>query len=321
MAGATLGFLKYNFNPARIFMGDCGSYFLGFVLAALAMQGSIKSPMLISASLPILMLGLPILDTLLAIVRRFLEGKPIFAPDQQHIHHKLLRLVRSQRFVVLILYGVTALLGFLSWIVVAAGNRMLALISLGVGVLAIWGIKALGYEEFEELSTYVLQGLRFQRRVIANQIFIRKVSTEIENAPTLSDMLAITAAALNKLNFDSAEIRFAKSSATAMGLPRPTVSYTWRWTQNGSPMDLDRHTTWEIDIPLNGGSGIVGSLRLYRSLQKESLRFQVSYLVDKLAVKLSHTLAKFPEEDIADCSCLQLQSADSAKRSLTLSAS
>jgi UDP-GlcNAc:undecaprenyl-phosphate GlcNAc-1-phosphate transferase len=300
MAGAALGFLKYNFNPARIFMGDCGSYFLGFILSALAMFGSIKSSMLVSVSIPVLLLGLPILDTLLAVARRFLEGKPIFAPDQQHIHHRLLRLARSQRFVVIILYGVTALLGFLSWTVVVAGDQLFALIALSVGLLSVWGIKALGYEEFEEFSAYLLQAIKSQRQTIANQIFIRKVSAEIENAATLSDALSITAEALDKLNFDSAEIQLCKTDGTATAPPSDSPNrYAWHWAQNEASAATDRHLMWEITIPLNGDSGITGSLRLSRSVQKESLRFQISSIVNKLAVNLSHSLGRFPEADFA----------------------
>ncbi|NPV29914.1 MAG: undecaprenyl/decaprenyl-phosphate alpha-N-acetylglucosaminyl 1-phosphate transferase [Firmicutes bacterium] len=111
LAAAALGFLPHNFHPARIFMGDGGSMFLGFMLAALAVLGLTKSATAFSLILPILILGIPIFDMLFAIVRRILRGQHIFAPDRDHLHHRLLDLGLSQRQTALVIYGVNLLLG------------------------------------------------------------------------------------------------------------------------------------------------------------------------------------------------------------------
>jgi UDP-GlcNAc:undecaprenyl-phosphate/decaprenyl-phosphate GlcNAc-1-phosphate transferase len=106
VVGATLGFLRFNFNPARIFMGDSGSYFLGFLLATLsATSPHQKTSTAVSILVPLLALGLPIFDTLLAIVRRVLKRQPMFSPDRGHIHHLLLDLGLTPRRAVLILYA------------------------------------------------------------------------------------------------------------------------------------------------------------------------------------------------------------------------
>lgn len=111
LAASTLGFLKYNFHPARIFMGDTGSMFLGFNLSAIAIMGLTKGPTVISILLPVVILGIPILDTLFAILRRYTSGKPIFSPDKEHLHHRLLTLGLSHQKTVLAIYGVSVLLG------------------------------------------------------------------------------------------------------------------------------------------------------------------------------------------------------------------
>ncbi|MGI6575448.1 MAG: glycosyltransferase family 4 protein [bacterium] len=111
LAGSTLGFLPYNFNPAKIFMGDTGSLFLGFVLAGIAVQGALKSATVIALAVPILALGLPILDTFLAIVRRYKNGTPIFQADKQHLHHRLLEQGLSQKQTVLFLYSISGVFG------------------------------------------------------------------------------------------------------------------------------------------------------------------------------------------------------------------
>lgn len=111
LVGGTIGFLRYNFNPAQIFMGDCGSLFLGFMLGALSLTGVMKVAATVAVFLPILILGIPIFDTAFAIVRRLLNRKPIFQADNGHLHHRLLRIGLSQRRAVMLIYGFSGLLG------------------------------------------------------------------------------------------------------------------------------------------------------------------------------------------------------------------
>ena len=110
LAGAGFGFLPYNFNPAKIFMGDTGSMFLGYMLACISVQGLMKTYTIISFAMPILVLGLPIFDTIFAIVRRLVTGRSIMSPDRGHLHHRLLDMGFSQRQTVTILYTLTAIL-------------------------------------------------------------------------------------------------------------------------------------------------------------------------------------------------------------------
>ncbi len=111
VAGACLGFLPYNFNPAKIFMGDTGSLFLGFILAAISVEGALKGPATLAIVVPVLALGLPIFDTTFAIVRRICSGKPIMEADKGHLHHRLLSLGLCQKRAVLVLYLISSLLG------------------------------------------------------------------------------------------------------------------------------------------------------------------------------------------------------------------
>jgi UDP-GlcNAc:undecaprenyl-phosphate/decaprenyl-phosphate GlcNAc-1-phosphate transferase len=110
LMGALLGFLFFNFNPATIFMGDSGSYFAGFLLAASSLVGNQKASTAVSLIVPILALGVPIFDTIFSIIRRAVLKRPVFSPDRGHIHHKLLDLGLTHRRAVLILYLFSALL-------------------------------------------------------------------------------------------------------------------------------------------------------------------------------------------------------------------
>ena len=111
LAGACIGFLPYNFNPAKIFMGDSGALFLGFILATVSISGYFKLHTMINFGLPFIVLGLPIFDTTFAILRRVIHGKKPWEADRGHIHHKLIDRGMSQKQAVAVLYAISAVLG------------------------------------------------------------------------------------------------------------------------------------------------------------------------------------------------------------------
>ncbi|MFZ5968880.1 MAG: glycosyltransferase family 4 protein [Bacillota bacterium] len=111
IAGSALGFLPYNFNPAKIFMGDTGSLFLGYMLAAISIDGAMKGATALATVVPVLVLGLPIFDTTFAIIRRAWNGRPIMEPDKGHLHHRLLSAGMGQKRTVLTLYSISGALG------------------------------------------------------------------------------------------------------------------------------------------------------------------------------------------------------------------
>lgn len=121
VAGACIGFMPYNFNPAKIFMGDTGALFLGFILSVVCIQGLFKGYVITSFVVPFLILGLPIFDTLFAILRRVKNKKPIMSPDRGHLHHKLVDMGFSQKQAVAILYVISSLLGITGVVVVEEG--------------------------------------------------------------------------------------------------------------------------------------------------------------------------------------------------------
>ena len=141
LAGACLGFLRHNFNPARIFMGDGGSYFLGFALAAISIVGPAKGLTGVSLLLPLLILSLPLADMSAVIMGRLREGRSPFYPDRRHLHHRLLRSGLSHRRTVVVIYAFTQWLGALALVLANAENRFLWLalatsVLIGVVVLS-----------------------------------------------------------------------------------------------------------------------------------------------------------------------------------------
>ena len=132
LAGSCLGFLPYNINPAKIFMGDTGSTFLGFILAVVSIQGLFKLYTIISFAVPFLMLGLPIFDTCFAFIRRIAQGKSPMHADRSHVHHRLIDMGLNQKQAVAVLYVISAILGLSAVVLTTSGpvKAMLLLMAL-----------------------------------------------------------------------------------------------------------------------------------------------------------------------------------------------
>ena len=194
LAGVILGFLRFNFHPASIFLGDSGSMFIGFMLAALALAGSEKAPTMIAVAIPVVAFGFPILDVLLAVSRRFLSGKPLFTGDRDHIHHKLLKRGLSQRGAVLVLYGVTTVFAVLS-LALLHGAAMFALVLAVIGIGITLGVQYLGYAEFSELQG-ALRRTAERKRAIANNVEVRHA---VEALNTCKDFLLLCGILKNTL--------------------------------------------------------------------------------------------------------------------------
>ena len=140
LTGACLGFMPYNLNPAKIFMGDVGSQLLGFVLSTASIMGLFKLHAIITFFVPLLALALPLADTIFAFFRRILHGQSPFKADKGHFHHRLLAMGLNQKQVVAVLYGISAVLGLLA--VLMAGDSMavkiICLVAAFIISLGIW---------------------------------------------------------------------------------------------------------------------------------------------------------------------------------------
>jgi UDP-GlcNAc:undecaprenyl-phosphate GlcNAc-1-phosphate transferase len=162
LAGAIVGFLIYNFNPASIFMGDTGSMFLGFVLASTAIQTNQKASTAVAVMIPAIALGLPIMDTLLAIGRRAVRGRPLFSADKEHIHHRLLARGLSHRQAVLVLYGFCVVLGGAALVLTYANSMQSTLLLLVLAVVAFVFLRSLGYMRFSGVTVTVIDRKRYR---------------------------------------------------------------------------------------------------------------------------------------------------------------
>ena len=154
LVGACIGFLPYNFNPAKIFMGDTGATFLGFIMATVSVEGMFKQYAIISFVVPFLMLGLPIFDVCFAVVRRMSHGQSPMQPDRGHVHHRLIDMGFSQKQAVGVLYVISAILG-LSAVVLTATNAvraMVFLLAMGAAAAIAWRVFLSGPAVQEKLE-------------------------------------------------------------------------------------------------------------------------------------------------------------------------
>lgn len=272
LAGSCLGFLRYNFNPASIFMGDCGSYLLGYLLAALTIQGAMKSHATVALLIPVIALGVPLLDTLLAPVRRFVLGKKMFLPDQSHIHHILLKLGYSQRHVVVIIYGITIFLGFISLAFVFAKDQLSAYVLAVPGIIIFLGVKKLGYLEYvaaDKIWGWLRDltdeaGFSNERRSFLN------IQMQIMQSNTVGELWDNVIVAIEKLDFDVAELYLTGEE----GVISQTDSANMKWQrhQKEDDFDFNQQCQFKLEMPLVAEQGITyGILWLVKDLKRSDM--------------------------------------------------
>jgi UDP-GlcNAc:undecaprenyl-phosphate GlcNAc-1-phosphate transferase len=251
LGGALLGFLRYNFRPARIFLGDSGSQFVGFMVAVLSVYGSTKSATAVLAAVPLLVLALPLLDTLLSILRRWLRGKPVFGADERHLHHRLLAIGLTHVRAVVLLYVLAAALAGLGIVLAFGTPAVVTAAALGGAAvtvaLLLFAIKRLGYHEFVEAGHVVTSGMRRVRESIRDQIHTRDVAQVLMHAETLEHVQAIL-----------------HDNAPALGLLYATVCR--ESSGAGSRAELaPEHAAraWKLDWPVEMDGGDPWVLRLW----------------------------------------------------------
>lgn len=296
LAGAILGFLRYNFNPATIFLGDCGSLFIGFMLSALALQGAQKAPTIIAVAIPVVSFGLPILETTLSIVRRFISGRPVFTADREHIHHKLLQLGLSHRQVVITLYAVSAFFALLSLFLLWPTGSSLGLVLAVLGT-GIWlGVQHLGYLEFGELRR-VAQRTIEQRQIVINNLAIRRATEELKVTSDYSQILRILKAAFGTNDFDAFDLNvgFLPTDVTScedlLCIDNPTSGGFYRWKKPGSHFAREMVSAWSLKLDLfTAHNRHSGSLIIYRLYTTRELQLDVNLLTAVFPIALADAL-------------------------------
>jgi UDP-GlcNAc:undecaprenyl-phosphate/decaprenyl-phosphate GlcNAc-1-phosphate transferase len=294
LAGAILGFLRFNFNPATIFLGDCGSLFIGFMLSALALAGSQKAPTAIAVAIPVVSFGLPILETTLSVLRRLIGGRPVFTADREHIHHKLLQQGMSPRKVVISLYAVSAIFALLSLFLMWPERNTLGLVLVVIG-LGIWfGVQHLGYLEFWEIHR-IAQRTFEQRSIFINNLAIRRATEELKGASDYTQVCHILKSAFLSNDFDGFELNFAdgENEPSAGGDARQPrrLGKTLLFEKPDAPKFRDGWATWHLTLGLvTTTNQWRGSMKIYRFYTDRALLLDTNLLTSDFPVVLADAL-------------------------------
>jgi UDP-GlcNAc:undecaprenyl-phosphate GlcNAc-1-phosphate transferase len=299
LAGAIIGFLRYNFNPATIFLGDSGSLYIGFLLSALALYGTQKSPTIVAVAIPIVSFGLPILETSLSILRRLISGRPVFTADREHIHHKLLQHGLTHRQVVILLYGVSAGFAMLSLFLLWPTGSSLGLVLAVLGT-GIWmGVQHLGYLEFGELAR-VAQRTLDQPQIFVNNLAIRRAVKDLKAARDFEQVRKILVAAFASNDFDAFQLKLEPSAASvsfqADDSSDEGSGLDFRWSKPGVPENHSSCTAWRMTLHLQTSNGApCGTLTVLRLYSARDLQIDINLLTagfpTVLADALHRTLA------------------------------
>ena len=303
LCGALAGFLRYNFNPASIFLGDSGALFIGFTLAALSVLGTHKATTAVAVITPILAFGLPMVDSSVTVARRLISGRPIFQGDKEHIHHMLLARGWSQRHRACALRSLCRI----RFVGRSVQSHLVAARGFGVFVIVVavvFGLGHLRYHEVDEIKAGVKRNVGDRRIRVANNIRVRRSSLALSKAANLNDLLQTISQMLEFGEFVHAEVRLGRVSNAAqnervLGLAsraRPIKGaelrngrIAWSWSRGeidpeeivGSP------DYWSMRLPLGTSRGDWGWINLYREFDANPLLVDINYLCDLFRTELS----------------------------------
>ena len=239
LLGAMLGFLRFNWPPARIFLGDSGSLVVGFLLAVLTVKGATTRTGTLRALAPIFALSYPLLDTGISMLRRWLRGEPLSRADGRHIHHQLRALGIGPRQSLLMICGLSAVIASLGLSVTFAPPHFTVAIACAASVMLalifVYGLRWLQYHEFLEAGASVTSGARRARAVIRDKIRARDVALLLQRAPTFEALCGI-------LEQSAASFRFVHVELQGRSATRQFVEPI--------PVQVHGARTWKLEFPV-----------------------------------------------------------------------
>jgi UDP-GlcNAc:undecaprenyl-phosphate GlcNAc-1-phosphate transferase len=312
LVGAVIGFLRFNFNPATIFLGDSGSLFLGFMAAALSLAGSQKGSTIIAIAIPLVSFGLPVVEAGLSLVRRFLGGDSLLAGDGGHIHHMLLRRGLTQRQAVILLYGICALFSLFGLMLLNPQRNLAALIFFVLGVGVVFGVQHLRYAEFSVLGDQIKDEVRRRRRALAVNVKVRRTSATLSSAQTPEQFLSALDTMLATNEFDCVLLELSRETEVFApyaarfqrlfpdGGERRVV---WAWergdTALGEILASDRF--WTLRVPLSDAQGqMLGAVAFYRYLHDEEPTIDLRNICGPLQRELGAALARLLKDEMSE---------------------
>lgn len=292
MSGATLGFLIFNFPPAKIFLGDSGSLLLGFLVASLSLAGtSRKAEAAVALFVPVIALGLPIFDTSMAILRRWYKRLPIDTPDRMHIHHVLVGMGYSQRRVVLILYSICLVLGGAALLITFSRSEIVVLVIGSLTIMTMVSVRIFSGVKFRDIMVKIDSDRTKNEQMRNYRAAIEQARYEIKNAESADSLWAICCRAFETLELNSTELIPNRNALNIKPL-------TW----HSEKADGSRNTepdSWTLRMSIKNKGEILGQLVMYKEIteKKVCLPFEIVGILEQLAESIGERLSSMTDNN------------------------
>ena len=264
LLGSVTGFLFFNFNPAKIFMGDCGSMFLGFMIASSSVLCFSKSSALVGLALPVAVLGIPIFDTFFSMLRRFLERRSIFSADRSHFHHKLVDLGLTQSQAVIAIYGVTLLNAGLGMFMIVTPNIYVLIVFFCILVLLLLIFHIVGSVRLEQIKAAMQKRYKIIHREHEERKSFEEAALYFRRAATFDQWWQAVSTAAGKMEFWTVDLPLVNRDGT---------SHTLNWHYNGHDPDPGPEGLIQVHVPVRdrrSGSSLHLKIELYKNGSLES---------------------------------------------------
>ncbi len=301
LGGSVAGFLPYNFNNSfKTFMGDSGSYFLGYCVAGLAIMGSLKSQVGATMTIPLLAMGLPVFDTIIAPVRRFFRAKSPLKPDKDHLHHRLLARGFSTQRTVLVLYGITLCLSLAAIILVNLEDEQMGLFLVLTGAMAVVFASGLGYFGYMgwDKVQYWLLDLSFVAGMAKDRRRFLNLQVAIGDSTDIYHLWANICRALEELDMDFAEVHLfdgrvkckSKKSANQVN----SSFFHDSWSRNGfdNTDELCKENLFKLELPIQYNEMHLGEMWIVKDLNRSPINHYTLTRIEHMRRSVSNCLKK-----------------------------
>lgn len=264
LLGSVTGFLFFNFNPAKIFMGDCGSMFLGFTIASASILCFSKSSALVGLTLPIAVLGVPIFDTFFSMLRRFLERRSIFSADRSHFHHRLIDLGLTQRQAVLSIYSLTVLTAGLGLFMIIVPETLVPFIFFSTILLLFLVFHVVGSIRLEKITAAMQKRYKIIHQEHEERKSFEEAALYFRRAQTFDQWWQAISTAAGKMEFWAVDLPLINRDGTSRDLI---------WHYNGHDPDPGPEGLIQVHVPVRdrrSGSWLRLKIELYKNGSLES---------------------------------------------------
>jgi UDP-N-acetylmuramyl pentapeptide phosphotransferase/UDP-N-acetylglucosamine-1-phosphate transferase len=264
LLGSVTGFLYFNFNPAKIFMGDCGSMFLGFMIASSSILCFSKSSALVGLALPIVALGVPIFDTFFSMLRRFLERRSIFSADRSHFHHRLIDLGFTQRQAVIAIYGLTLLASGLGMLMIVTPKIYVLIIFFCILIVLLLVFHIVGSVRLEQIKAAMQRRYMIIHREREERKSFEEAVLHFRRAATFEQWWQAVSTAADKMEFWTVDLPLVNRDGTSRAL---------NWRHNGHDPEPGPEGLIQVHVPVRdrrSGSSLHLRIELYKNGSLES---------------------------------------------------